>query len=162
MFITSNRKPTILLDVLLVLPADVKGWLTKQQQMFICHITQSLTFNFGHSCRCQAMTQGLMFEPHTLFFSIFSFIKSPHLPLTQSGSNHKAWLLLIIVFFLGKRSQRILALDKESDWKVTQMLSLSISNLCFTPALKACLQNWNLWNGVTTPHQTCEHEAALC
>lgn len=139
------------------------GWQSSNKCSSVCHITQSLTFNFRHSCRCQAMTQGLMLEPHTLFSSVFSFIKSAHPPLTLPGSNHKAWLLLItIFFFLRKTSQRILVLDKKSKrhWKVTQMFLLHIPHLCFLPVLKACLQNWNNWNGVTAPHQTCEHEAA--
>lgn len=60
---------------------------------------------------------------HPIFFLIFSFIKSAHLLLTLSRNNHKAWLFYLF-FFLGKRNQRILALDKESErhWKVIQML----------------------------------------
>lgn len=152
----------MLLDALLMLSADVKGYLTKQQQMFTCHITQSLTFNFGHSCRCQAMTQGLMLEPHTLFSSLFSFIKSAHLPLTLSGNIHKAWLLLITYFFPRKKEPEDTC-PWQGIWEAMKSHSnaFQIPNLCFTPVLKACLQNWNHWNGVTIPYQTCECEAAL-
>lgn len=82
------------------------GWQSSNKCSSVCHITQSLTFNFRHSCRCQAMTQGLMLEPHTLFSSVFSFIKSAHPPLTLPGSNHKAWLLLITIFFSWEKRAR--------------------------------------------------------